>query len=83
MIHLFNRKELITVLSQQQAYAIQSALSCVGIAYHAKIGTAFFTAGRSRGVPGIDWDATDPIVIYVKKEDYPRAQIVIAPILRG
>ena len=78
MIHIFNRKELITVLSDQQLYRLQGALSAAGIPYHTKVNsTPFFSADRYRGTPFIQDDAAHPCIIYVKASDYDRAKAAI------
>ena len=79
MIHIFNRRELITVHSDQQAYRLRSALSSAGIAYHTKV--PLYSAGRYRGTPFIDHDASHPCIIYVKAADYDRAKAAIQPVL--
>ena len=83
MIHLFNRKELITVLSDQQLYRLQSALSATGIPYHTKVNnTPFFASDRCHGTPFINQDASHPCIIYVKNSDYDRAKAAIQSALR-
>ena len=77
MIHMFNRKELITVISGQQLYRLKSALSAEGIPYHTKASNSMFTAGRYHGTPMIKSDASHPCVIYVKASDYNRAKAAI------
>ena len=77
MIHIFNRKELITVQSDQRAYRLQEALDSAGIDYRTKAGGSFFTAGRYHGAPGISADAAHPCVFYVKAADYERAKAAI------
>ena len=77
MIHLFNRSELITVLSDQQLYRIQSALTSAGIPYRTKSGIPAFSTGRYHGAAFIKSDASHPVVIYVKAADYDRAKTAI------
>ena len=77
MIHIFNRRELITVLSDQQLYRLQGALSSAGIPYRTK----FLSAGRYRGTPFLTQDATHPCIIYVKASDYDRAKAAIQSVL--
>ena len=84
MIHLFNRKELITVLSDQQQYRLQSALSAAGIPYYTKLNsTPFFSSDRYHGTPFINSDAAHPCIIYVKSSDYDRARAAIQSALRS
>ena len=82
MIHLFNRKELITVFSDQQLYRLQGALSAAGIPYHTKVNSIPFpSADRYHGLPFIKSDAAHPSAIYVKASDYDRAKAAIQFIL--
>ncbi|MBR4056816.1 MAG: hypothetical protein IKK00_01605 [Oscillospiraceae bacterium] len=80
MIHIFNRKALITTLSDQQLFRIQSALTDAKIPYFAKPGAPAFSAGRYRAAPFINHDAV-PTVIYVKSSDYGRAKAAIQAVL--
>lgn len=77
MIHIFNRRELITTLSDQQLYHIQSALTSANIPYRTKSNIPALSAGRYRGTPFISSDASHPTVIYVKASDYDNAKAVI------
>ena len=81
MIHIFNRRELITTISNQQLYRIQSALSAAGIPHHTKSNLPFFAASRYRGTPFVSQDAATPMVIYVKAADYERAKKELATAL--
>ena len=83
MINIFNRKELITALSDQQLYRLQSALSSAGISYQTKNSIPSFNAGRYHGTPFIDNDTSHPCVIYVKASDYGRARDAIQSALRN
>lgn len=82
MIHIFNRKELITVQSDQRLYRIQDALYAAGIPYHTKVKVPFFTSDRYRGTPFIQQDFTHPSTIYVKSDDYERACAAMQTALR-
>ena len=77
MIHIFNRKELITVFSDQQLYRLQAALSTAGIPYHTKAHLPFAAADRYHATPFIHQDAAHPRIIYVKASDYDRAKAAI------
>ena len=81
MIHIFNRSELITVLSDHQLYCIQSALTSVGIPYRTKSSIPAPSSGRYHGTPFVNSDASHPIVVYVKASDYDRAKAAIQPVL--
>lgn len=81
MIHIFNRRELITTLSDQQLYRIQSALISANIPYRTKSNVPAFSAGRYHGTPFINSDASHPAVIYVKASDYDHAKAVIQTVL--
>ena len=76
MIHIFNRRELITVHLDQQCYRIQNALDAAGIPYQTSL-TSPYAASRYRGTPGIKHDATHPCTIYVKTSDYNQALATI------
>ncbi|MBR2499780.1 MAG: DUF2007 domain-containing protein [Clostridia bacterium] len=82
MIHVFNRKELITVFSDQKLYKLRTALSEAGIQYKLKNNTPIATAGRYHGAPFINSDASHPCVIFVKASDYERAKSAIQSALR-
>ena len=77
MIHIFNRKELITTVSAQQLYRVRSALDAAGVAHKVKFCRSVFTADRYRGMPLINQGA-EPAVIYVKKTDYSRALAAVS-----
>lgn len=76
-IHFFNRKELITVLSDQQLYRLQSVLSSAGIPYQTKFLSGGLAVGRYHGTPFINQDATHTCLIFVKSSDYDRAKAAI------
>ena len=82
MVHMFNRKELITVLSNQKLYRLQDALNSAAIPFQVKSSIPPTNSGRYHGTPCINGDATHPCVIYVKKADYERARAAIQPVLR-
>ena len=77
MIHIFNRRELITTFSDQQLYRIQSVLTSANIPYHTKSSIPALSAGRYHGTPFINSDVSHPIVFYVKASDYDRAKAAI------
>ena len=82
MIHVFNRKELMTVLSDRQVYRLQGALSAAGIPYRTKVNSVPFpSADRYRGTPFMNSDAAHPRIIYVKASDYERARAAIQAVL--
>ena len=79
MLTIFNRKELIVVLSQRQFFGIREALDTAGIAYHVNMRGA----SRDRdGTFGLQQDALDTYTIYVHRDDYERARAAIQPALR-
>ena len=80
MIHLFNRKALITTLSDRELFGVQTALTDAKIPYFAKHGAPAFSAGRYRASPFLKHDAV-PTVIYVKATDYDRAKAAIQAVL--
>lgn len=81
MIHIFNRRELITTISDQQLYRIQSALASDNIPYRTKSSIPALSAGRYHGTPFINNDAAHPTVVYVKASDYNRAKAAIQKVL--
>ena len=83
MLTVFNRKELITLVSMQKMFHVREALSNAGIESHVKSsGAMAFTAGRKHGIPMIAQDSAYTYTIYVHKQDYDRAVSVIQPALR-
>ena len=81
MIHIFNRKELITTISDKQLYRIQSALTTSNIPYRTKSNIPALSAARYHGTPFINSEASHPTVIYVKAYDYDRAKVAIQEVL--
>ena len=84
MLTVFNRRELITVLSTQQLYQLQSALTEAEIPFHTAVlnqGGPFQT--RRRTDPFIKFDYLNQYRIYVHKNDYDRAMAAIQNVLRG
>ena len=81
MIHIFNRRELITTLSDQQLYRIQFALTSANIPYRTKSNVPSLSAGRYHVTPFINSDASHPTVIYVKASDHDHAKAVIQTVL--
>jgi len=74
MITIFNRKELVTIASQQKLFRIRETLANAGIVSHTKThGILGFAANRSRGVPCVNQDAAYTYTIYVHRDDYHRA----------
>ena len=83
MLTVFNRRELITLVSMQKMIQVREALSASGIPSQVKSsGTAAFTAGRKHGIPFIDQDSAYTYTVYVHKNDYDRAAAAIQPALR-
>lgn len=84
MITIFNRKELIVLVSMQKLFHVREALANAGIESHVKSSGAMpFTAGRKHGIPMIDQDSAYTYTIYVHKENYDRAVAAIQPVLRN
>ena len=84
MLTIFNRRELLTVLSAQQLYGIQSALTEAEIPFHTAVlnrGGPFGTRGRTD--PFMKFDYLNQYRIYVHKNDYDRAMAAIQNVLRG
>ena len=84
MLTVFNRKELITLVSMEKMFHVREALSNAGIESHVKSsGAMAFTAGRKHGIPFVDQDSAYTYAIYVHKKDFDRAVSVIQPALRN
>ena len=84
MITIFNRKELIVLVSMQKLFHVREALANAGIESHVKSSGAMpFTAGRKHGIPMIDQDSAYTYTIYVHKENYDRAVAAIQSALRS
>ena len=80
---VFNRRELITILSQQKLFRVREALSTAGIASYVKTHGAARSAERARyGTAGLRQDTLYTYTIYVHKDDYDRAIAAIQPALR-
>ena len=83
MLSLFNRRELITVLSQKQLDRVQTALHDAGIINRVKFSNGARAAGHGRrSMIGINVDAMYIYKIYVNKEDYDHAKAAIQPALQ-
>ena len=83
MLTIFNRRELITVLSQKQLDRVQTALHDAGIINRVKFSNGARAAGHGRrSMIGINVDAMYIYKIYVNKEDYDRAKAAIQPALQ-
>ena len=84
MLTVFNRKELITLVSMEKMFRVREALSNAGIESHVKSSGAMpFTAGRKHGIPFVDQDSAYTYAIYVHKSDYDRAVAAMQPALRN
>ena len=83
MLTIFNRRELITVLSQKQLDRVQTALHDAGIINRVKFSNGARAAGHGRrSMIGINVDAMYIYKIYVSKEDYDRAKAAIQSALQ-
>ena len=84
MLTVFNRKELITLVSMQKLFHVREALSNAGIESYVKSSGAMpLTAGRKHGIPFVEQDSAYTYTIYVHKQDYERAVAAIQPALRN
>ena len=84
MITLFNRRELITVLSHEQLFRITTALTNAGIAYQAKPlnqGGFGHMRGRTATTIFLKPDYLYQYKIYVHKEKYDHAYSAIQRVL--
>ena len=83
MITIFNRRELMVVLSTEKLFRIKNALAEAGIPCHCKTaGVGSFAANRCHGAPFINQDTACTHYIYVYKNDYDRAVAAIQPAMR-
>ena len=84
MISLFNRRELITVLTQEKLMAVQEALAAAGIVFTVKVRGIARGAGRARtGGFGLRQEAMYTYTVFVRKEDYDRGRYAIDAALRN
>lgn len=82
MISVFNRKELITTMDMKRQSDIREWLSNEGIDYSIKTtniqSAAVFGCSRGRiGTLGIRQDYSYEYKIYVRKNDYKRAKLLV------
>ena len=80
MISLFNRRELITVLTQEKLMAVQEALVAAGIGFTVKV--RGIARGRT-GSFGLRQEATYTYTVFVRKEDYDRGRHAMDAALRN
>ena len=84
MITVFNRKELITLVSMQKLFHVREALANAAIESHVKTGGAMaFTVDRKHGVPFANQDSAYTYTVYVRKDDYSLAAAAIQAALRN
>ena len=84
MLTVFNRRELITLSSQQTFFHVREALSAAGIASKVNFHGTARAAQRARyGSAGLRQDAMYTYTIYVHRDDYDRARLAIQPALRN
>lgn len=78
MIHLFNRRELLTTANMEYQARVRDALAANGIEYHVRVRSNMGGMSRSRTVmPGMRMDMMYQYYIYVKKTDYEKAKYLI------
>lgn len=78
MIHLFNRRELLTTASVERQTRVRDVLVANGIDYRMQVRSNTGGASRSRTVmPGMRTDCLYQYYIYVKKTDYEKAKYLI------
>ena len=78
MITIFNRKELLTVVSMKRMFRVKEALSAADISSYTKTKEiAGFAGNRRHGLPFIDQDTAYTYTVYVHKDDYERAYAAI------
>ena len=70
MITIFNRKELITLSSQQKLFAVRQALWDAGIDSQTRTPGMMGFGDRQRiEMPGVNYDALYTYTVYVHKKD--------------
>lgn len=78
MIHLFNRKELLTTFSMEQQAKVRDSLAANGIDYRVCVKSNTGGMSRSRTVlPGTNMNTVYQYYIYVKRTDYEKAKGLI------
>jgi len=78
MICLFNRKELVLTSSPERQAKVRDILAANGIACRVRVKNNMGSMSRSRTVlPGTRMDLMYHYYIYVKKEDYEKAEYLI------
>jgi len=84
MITVLNRKDLITVASQEKLFRVREALSSAGIPCTVKLRGVAPAAERARyGTAGIRQDDLYSYTIYVARTDYDRAAAAIRTAVRN
>ena len=79
MIHLFNRKELLTTASMEQQAKVRDILAANGIEHRVQAKSNTGGVSRSRTVlPGTRMEMMYQYYIYVKKDDYEKAKYLIS-----
>ena len=83
MLTVFNRRELLTVLSTEQLLRVKEALAEAGIPFRAvSLNRGGPCSTRGRGIPFIQAEYLYQYRIYVHKNDHDRAVQAIQPALR-
>ena len=78
MIHLFNRKELMTTFSLEKQGKVREILADNGIEYRIRARSNTGGISRSRTVlSGFKMEMAYQYDIYVKREDFEKAQYLI------
>jgi len=78
MIHIFNRRELLTTSRMEQQAKVRDILAANGIEYRVRVKSNTGGMSRSRTVlPGTRMEAMYQYYIYVKKEDHEKARYLI------
>ena len=84
MLTIFNRRELLTVLSTEQMFRVKEALAEAEIPFRAvSLNRGGPCGTRGRGIPFIQAESMYQYRIYVHKNDHGRAMAAIQPALRG
>lgn len=77
MIHLINRKELLTTTNMDYQTRVRDTLAANGIDYQVRVKSNTGGLSRSRTVlPGTRMELVYQYYIYVKKDDYEKAKLL-------
>jgi len=77
MVNIFNRKEILITRDQNEYFRVCNLLDDNRIEHKTGM-VSLLSAGRHRGMPGINQEFVYDYKIYVHKNDYDKAKELIA-----